>query len=157
MKILPKWGYSSLKIDEEGLAKASGRNLRISPKAAREICRTIRNMQLNEAKRFLQDVIMKKRAVPYRRYNKEVSHKTGLQGWYAGKYPVKAAGELLKILNSLEANAEFKGLNTERLKIIHAAAHRGRLIKRFIQRAFGRSSPRYNILCHVELVVQEKR
>ena len=114
-------------------------------------------MSLDEARQFLQDVIAKKRAVPYRRYNKEVPHRAGLQGWYAGRYPVKAAGELLKILNSLEANAEDKGLDTERLKIIHAAAHRGRMIKRYIQRAFGRSSPRFDKLCHVELAVEERR
>ncbi|MFH0748470.1 MAG: 50S ribosomal protein L22 [Candidatus Bathyarchaeota archaeon] len=154
---MPNWGYSSLIIEGEGLAKASGRDLRISPKAAREICRTIRNMKLGEARVFLQDVMTKKRAVPYRRYNKEVSHKTGLQGWYAGKYPVKAAGELLKILNSLEANADFKGLDIEKLEIIHAAAHRGRFMKRYIQRAFGRSSPKFDILCHIELAVKEKR
>ena len=154
---MPKWGYSSLILDEEGVAKASGRDLRISPKAAREICKTIRNLRLDEARRFLQDVIDMKKPVPYRRYNKKVGHKTGIQGWCAGRYPVKAARELLKILNSLEANAEDQGLDVERLKIIHAVAHRGRLIKRYIPRAFGRSSPRFNILCHVELAVEEVR
>jgi len=154
---MPKWGYSSLKLDEVGLAKASGRDLRISPKAAREICRSIRSMSLDEARRFLQDVVKKKRPVPYRRYNKEVPHRAGIQGWYAGRYPVKAAEEILKILDSLEANAEVKGLYVEKLKIIHASAHRGRIIKRYISRAFGRSSPRYNTLCHVEFAVEEMR
>ena len=137
--------------------KASGRDLRISPKAAREICEAIRGMELDAARRFLQDVIDKKRPVPYRRYKKEVSHKAGIQGWYAGRYPVKAAAEILKILNSLEANADDRGLDTERLKIIHAAANRGRLIKRYIPRAFGRSSPRFDKLCHVELAAEETR
>ena len=154
---MPNWGYSSLKIDEEGIAKASGRDLRISPKAAREICRTIRGMSLNEVRRFLQDVIAKRTAVPYRRYNKEVPHRAGIQGWYSGRYPVKAAGVLLKILNGLEANAEDRGLDTERLKLIHAVAHRGRFIKRYIPRAFGRSSPRFDQLCHVEFAVEERR
>lgn len=154
---MPKWGYSSLRVDEEGSAKASGRDLRISPKAAREICRAIRDMRLEEARQFLQDVMAKKRPVPYRRYNKEVSHKRGIQGWYAGKYPVKAAGELLKILGSLEANAEVKGLDMERLKITHAAAQRGRFMKRYIPRAFGKSSPRFDMLCHVEFAVEEAR
>jgi len=154
---MPKWGYSSSRLDEEGVVKASGRDMRISPKAAREICKTIRDMRLEEARRFLQDVIEKKRAVPYRRHKKEVSHKAGIQGWYAGRYPVKAARELLEILNGLEANAEDRGLDTERLKIIHAAAQRGRLVKRYIPRAFGSSSPRFDKLCHVELVAEETR
>jgi large subunit ribosomal protein L22 len=152
---MPNWGYSSLELDEVGRAKASGRDLRISPKAAREICNAIRNMRLNKARRLLEDVVEKRRAVPYKRHNKKVGHKAGIQGWDAGRYPVKAAAEILKILSSLEANAADLGLDVERLKIIHAAAQRGRLMKRYIPRAFGRSSPHFNMLCHVELAVME--
>lgn len=152
---MPKWGYSSLQLDDVGIAKASGRDLRISPKAAREICRTIRSMEIDAARVLLQDVIEKKRPIAYRRYKKEVPHRRGVPGWYAGRYPVKAARELLKVLNSLEANAQNLGFDVERLKIIHAVAHKGRLIKRYTPRAFGRSSPRFDKLCHVELAVEE--
>lgn len=152
---MPNWGYSSLKLDERGVAKASGRDLRISPKAAREICDAIRHKRLNNARRLLEDVVKKRRAIPYKHHNKKVGHKAGIQGWDAGRYPVKAAAEILKILGSLEANAEDVGLDVERLKIIHAAAQRGRLMKRYIPRAFGRSSPSFNTLCHVELAVME--
>ena len=154
---MPNWGYSSLRLDEEGRAKASVRDMRISPKAAREICGAIRNMRLDEARQFLQDVMDKKRPIPYRRFDKKVSHKAGIQGWYAGRYPVKAAQNIQRILNSLEANAEAKGMDTERLKIIHSAAHKGRALKRYVQRAFGRSTPKFEVLCHVELAVEEMR
>ncbi len=152
---MPKLGYSSLKLKDEGITKASGRDMRISQKAAREICRVILDMRLDAAKQFLQGVIEKKTPVPYRRYSKKVSHKTGIQGWYAGRYPVKSAQEMLKILDSLEANAIDRGFDTERLKIVHAATQRGRSIKRYIPRAFGRSSPKFDTLCHVELAVEE--
>lgn len=155
VKLMPKWGYSSLRLNEVGVVKASGRDMKISPKAATEICSAIRNMRLDNAKRFLQDVMDKKRPVPYRHYKKKVGHKAAIQGGYAGRYPVKASREVLKILNGLEANAEDRGFDTERLKIIHAAAHRGRIIKRYIPRAFGRSSPKNNVLCHVELAAEE--
>ena len=154
---MPKWGYSSNRLDSDEIAKASGRDLKISPKAAREICKTISKMKLDQAKRFLQDVIDKKRVVPYRRHKKEVSHKSGIEGWYAGRYPTKAAKEILKVLDSLEANAEVKNLDAERLKIVHAAAQRARVVKRFIPRAFGRSSPSFDQLCHVEFIVEEVR
>ena len=154
---MPKWGYSFTKFEADEIAKASGRDLRISPKAAREICKTISQMKLDDAKRFLQDVINKKRAVPYRRHKKEVSHKAGIDGWYAGRYPVKAAKEILRVLDSLEANAETKNLDIERLKIVHAAAQRARVIKRYIPRAMGRSSPSFDQLCHVEFAVEEVR
>jgi len=151
---MPKWGYSATTSVEEG-ARASGRDLRVSPKAAREICNSIRHMRLGEARRFLQDVIDMKRPVPYRRHKKKVSHKAGLDGWYAGRFPVKASKEILRVLNCLEANCEEQGLDVERLRIIHAAAQRARVLKRFVPRAFGRSSPNYDHLCHVELIAQE--
>lgn len=152
---MPKWGYSFKETEPEIMVKASGRDLKISPKAAREICGAICTMNFEGARRFLQDVMDKKRPVPYRRYKKKVSHKTGLMGWYAGRYPVKAAFEIMKILNGLEANAEDKGLYVENMKIIHAAAQRARIIKRYMPRAFGRSSPDFNQLCHVELIAKE--
>ena len=61
----------------------------------------------------------------------------------------------MRVLEGAEANAEYKGLDMENLRIIHASAYPGMKIKRFIQRAFGRSSPRFNTLTHVELVLEE--
>lgn len=151
---MPKWGYSATTSMGEG-ARASGRDLRISPKAAREICNSVRHMKLDETRRFLQDVIDMKRPVPYRHHKKKVPHKAGLDGWYAGRYPVKAAKEILKVLNSLEANCEGQDLDVERLRIVHAAAQRARVLKRFVPRAFGRSSPNYDRRCHVELIAAE--
>ncbi len=142
-------------LDPDKTAIASGRDLRISPKAAREICKTILHMKLYEAREYLQDVIDKKRPVPYRRYKRKVAHRRGLGGFYAGRYPVRAASEIIKILDAAEANATFKGLDPERLKIVHAAAQRARKIRGYIPRAFGRASPRNDVLCHIELVVEE--
>jgi large subunit ribosomal protein L22 len=129
--------------------------LRIKPKIAREICHSIKGMKLEEAKTFLNDVIDKKRAVPYYRYRGKTPHRKGLLGHDAGRYPEKAAGEILKILDSVEANAEFKGLYADRLRIVHMAAHRGRVIRKFIPRAFGRASPYYKHLTHIEVAVEE--
>jgi large subunit ribosomal protein L22 len=154
---MPEWEYSVVGLDPDRTAKASGRDLRISPKAAREVCETIRHMSIENARSFLQEVIDKRRAVPYRRHKKEVSHKSGIEGFYAGRYPVKVARAFLNILDSAEANADFKGLDTERLKIVHIAAQRARKIKRYIPRAFGRSSPSHDLLCHVEVVVEEAK
>ncbi len=150
---MPEWGYSITDLDPTTTAKASGRELRISPKAAREICATIKGMMLEEAKEFLRQVIAKKKAVPYRRYKKKLPHRRGLRG--AGRYPVKAAKKILEVLESAEANADYKGLDLERLKIIHSAAYPGAKIKRYMPRAFGRVSPRFETLCHVEIVLEQ--
>ena len=75
---------------------------------------------------------------------------------YVNRNPLLKKGvEVLKILDSVEANAEFKGLFADRLKIIHIAAHRGRVIRKFIPRAFGRASPYFKHLTHIEVAVEE--
>ena len=152
---MPKWGYSITDMDLEKTAKASGRELRVSHKHAREVCNTIKGMKLDQAKDYLKQVILKKKAVPFRRFNKKVGHRHGLEKAFSGRYPVKAAQQILGVLEGVEANAEYKGLDMERLRIIHASAYPGMKIKRFIPRAFERSSPRFNTLSHVELVLEE--
>jgi len=152
---MPSWKYSVQGLDPDRTAIASGRDLKISPKAAREICRYIRGMMLEKAKDRLQEVIDLKRPIPYFRHGKKVAHRGGVEGFDAGRYPEKAAGEILKLLEAVESNAEFKGLYTDRLKIAHIAAHRARVIKKYIPRAFGRSSPYFDRLTHVEVAVEE--
>ncbi len=152
---MPSWKYSIQGLDPDRTAIASGRDLRISPKAAREICHYIKGMRLDKAKDTLQEVVELKRPVPYRRHKKKVAHRKGVEGFDAGRFPQKAAGEILKLLDSVEANAEFKGLYTDRLKIIHIAAHRARVIRNYIPRAFGMSSQYFNHQTHIEVDVDE--
>jgi large subunit ribosomal protein L22 len=152
---MPKWGYSVTDMEPDKTAKASGRELRVSHKHAREVCKTINGMKLEQAKDYLQQVILKKKAVPFGRFNKHVPHRHGMDFGFAGRYPVKTAQAVLKILEGAEANAEYKGLDIEQLKIVHSSAYPAMKIKRFIPRAFGRSSPRYNTLTHVEIVLEE--
>jgi large subunit ribosomal protein L22 len=152
---MPSWKYSVQGLDPDRTAIASGRDLRISPKASREICRYIKGMRLDKAKEALQEVVELKRPIPYRRHKKKVAHRKGVEGFDAGRFPQKAAVAVLKLLDSVEANAEFKGLYTDRLKIIHIAAHRARVIRNYIPRAFGRSSPYFHHLTHIEVAVEE--
>jgi large subunit ribosomal protein L22 len=152
---MPSWRYSIKGLDPDRTAIASGRDLRISPKAAREICRYLRGMSLQRAKEILKEVMDLKRPIPYYRHRKKIPHRRGVEGFASGRYPVKAAREILKVLEAAEANAEFKGLYAERLRIIHIAAHRGRIIKDYIPRAFGRSSPSFQHLTHIEVAVEE--
>jgi len=110
---------------------------------------------LPNARSFLEDVASMKIPVAFRRYKLKVGHKSQLQGFPSGRFPQKTAKEILGVLDNLEANAEFKGLDAEKIKIIHAVAHRGRKIKGYTPRAHGRSSPSLNTLTHIELVAGE--
>jgi large subunit ribosomal protein L22 len=155
---VPKWGYSITEeeLDPEKTVKASGREVRVSHKHAREICKTIKGMMLTRAKQYLRDVMAKKKPVPFTRFKKKAGHRHGMEKAYAGRYPVKAAEHVLKILEGAEANAENKGLDTERLRVIHASAYPGMKVKRYMQRAHGRATPRFQILCHIEIALEEK-
>jgi large subunit ribosomal protein L22 len=155
---MPKWGYSIIEeeLDPEKTAKASGREIRVSHKHAREVCKTIKGMMLTKAKTYLRDVMEKRKAVPFRRYKKKLGHRHGVEKAFAGRYPVKTAQQILHVIEAAEANAENKGLDVDRLRILHAAAYQGMKIKRFMPRAHGRTSPRYETTTHVEIVLEEK-
>jgi large subunit ribosomal protein L22 len=156
---MPNWGYSFVeqKYDSERIAKASGRDLRIKPKHAREVCATIKGMKVEQAKEFLEKVIQLKQSVPFRRHKKKLPHRKDLKQfkWYGGRYPQKTAARIYEILSAVESNGEYKGLDIDMCRIIHAAAHHGRIIKRYIERARGRSTAKYKHLSHVELVIYE--
>ena len=155
---MPKWGYSIIEeeLDPEKTAKASGREIRVSHKAAREVCKSIKGMTLTNAKKYLRDVIEKKKAVPFRRYKKKLGHRHGIEKTFAGRYPVKTSQQILRVVEGAEANAENKGLDLDRLRILHAAAYPGMKIKRFTPRAHGRASPKYETTTHIEIVLNEK-
>jgi large subunit ribosomal protein L22 len=155
---VPKWGYSITEeeLDPEKTVRASAREVRVSHKAAREVCGTIKGMMLAKAKQYLRDVMVKKRPVPYRRFTKKLGHHHGLEKAFVGRYPIKAAKYVLKVLEGAEANAENKGLDIDRLRIIHASASQGMKVKRYKPRAQGRATPKFEILCHIEIALEEK-
>ncbi|MFX1558860.1 MAG: 50S ribosomal protein L22 [Promethearchaeota archaeon] len=156
---MPTWGYSfqEERYDLDRLAKASGRDLRIKPKHAREICAVLKGMNLDQAKTFLENVIQLKQSVPFRRYKKKQAHRKDLKAfkWYAGRYPQKTAARIYEIIAAVESNAEYKGLDVDLCRIIHIAAQRGRIIKRNIERARGRSTAKNRHLTHLEIVIYE--
>lgn len=149
---MPHHSYS---LELEGpVAKAYGRELRISRKHAVEICRAIKGKTLEEAKKFLEDVKNKRRPVPFRVHNKKLGHRRGCGG--AGRYPVKAAREILKVLENAEANALYKGLNVEKLRVVHACAKKGIVIPNYLPRAFARATPYNQELTNVEIILKEE-
>jgi large subunit ribosomal protein L22 len=155
---MPEWGYSTAQMDPDRMVKASGRDLRISPKEAREICDVINDMEVDAAMKYLELVIKKKEAVPYRRFNSNVPHHRELSGRFgipSGRYPINACTEILKVLKNAKSNAENKGLDTEKLRISHACAQAAMRLKNYIQRAHGRSSPYFHPLTHVEIILEE--
>lgn len=152
---MPQFAYSFQGFDPAIHVRASGRELDISPKAAREVCNRIGGMTLSAAISLLEDVEEMKAAIPFRRHKLKVGHRSELVGFPSGSYPVKSARVVLSVLRNLQANCEFKGLDPERVELIHASAKAGRVVKDFVPRAHGRSSPNHHVLVHVEFVGRE--
>ncbi len=156
MILMPEFSYSFHNFEKNKHVRASLRETQISHKHAREVALAVRGMYLNKAREFLENVVSLKQPVAYRRYKIQVGHRSGLQGFPAGRFPVKTSKEFLRLLDNLEANAEYKGMDLDRLRLIHLSAYPGVKIKRFTPRAHGRNSPKINTLVHVEVVGMEK-
>jgi large subunit ribosomal protein L22 len=143
------YNYSTKRYDKENMAKVVGRSLPISTKFCVEICNFIRYKTTSEAKRILQEVIEGKRAIPFKIFKRDLSHKRKIG---AGRYPKKAADEIMKLLESVEANAQFKGLNTSNLRIAHINAHLASRPWRY-----GRQRRRKAKRTHIEIIVEENK
>jgi large subunit ribosomal protein L22 len=146
----------SQKISGDNIAKAKANELNMSPKHSIEIATFIRHQRVNDAIAYLNDVVGLKKAIPFRRFNRNVAHKRGLPGnWDAGRYPVKASKAYIRVLESVKKNAEYIGLDTDNLEIIHVSANRGRAQKSFFPRAMGRATPKVRETVNLEIVVRE--
>jgi large subunit ribosomal protein L22 len=129
-------------------AKAIGKNMRVSWKHCTEIGRFISDDSVEKAKEKLEKVIEKDLAVPATKFDSDAGHQKG-QG--KARYPVKAAEEVLELLESAEGNAEHEGLNPAALQIDEFITNQGPSF-RTPKRHRGRSIKS----AHVKIIVGER-
>ncbi|MFB6145059.1 MAG: 50S ribosomal protein L22 [Candidatus Nanohaloarchaea archaeon] len=129
-------------------AKAVGKNIRVSWKECTEIGRFIKGDSVEKAKNKLERVVEKELSVPYTKFNSDAGHKSG---GGPGGYPVKAAEEMLQLLESAEFNAENEGLNTASLEVQNVIINQG---PRF--RTPKRHRGRKIKSAHIKIIVGEK-
>jgi len=146
--------YSQKLEDESKLAKGMGVGLNMSFKHSVTVCDRIRNMELSKAINLLELVILKERPIPFKRFRTGVGHRRGDGKETIAKYPKKAASEVLKVLRNVEANADYKGLDTEKLKLTHIEAHKGARRRRIKPR--GRWKLWRTELVHIQAIAKEK-
>ena len=141
--------YATKEYNNENMARVVGRSLPISTKKSVEVCNFIRNKTTSQAKEILQRVINKKQAIPFRIYTKDLGHKRGIG---PGRYPKNVAIEINNLIEAVEANAQFKGLNTSDLQIKHICAHMASRPWRY-----GRKRRRKAKRTSIEIIVEEKK
>ena len=131
---------------QEHTATARVLNAPISTKQSAEISNALRFHSTLFAKKYLEEVIGLNRAVPFVRSTKDMGHKAGMS---SGRFPIKAAKEFLRLVKSVEANAQAKGLNAGSLKIIKLVPN-----KASIPQGAGRQG-RGTKRTHLEIQVEE--
>src|SRR3989344_7119132 len=104
------------------MAIVNARSLSISTKISVEICNYIRHKNLKKVRIDLNKILEHKIALPVKRFNMDLGHKPGIS---SGSYPQNATKQFISLLDSLEKNAENKGLNTTNLFISLAKADMG--------------------------------
>lgn len=105
-------------------ATANSYNLPISTKKSVEVASFVRGRKLSQAKMLLSKVLEKKVAVPFKRYNMDTPHRKG-KGIAAGRFPQNVTKYFLVLMNTVEANAQDKGLDTNSLMIKEVKANQG--------------------------------
>lgn len=138
-------------------ARTAGYDLRVHFKNTRETAATIKGMLVEDAIRFLKDVINKKTCIPFRRFNGGVG-RTGqakVYGVTQGRWPVKSCKYILNLLNNLIANAEGKDLSIDLLRICHIVVNRARPGRRRTYKAHGRINPYMSSPCHIQIIAKE--
>lgn len=141
-------GYTFRNYDQEHMARAIGMALPISFKQSVEISRYIKNKNVNDVKNILQNVIEKKLAIPFKTFIFDLGHKKKIG---PARYPKNTSKEFVKLIETVEANAQFKGLKTSNLVIVHISAHKAAKTWHY-----GRHSRRKMKRTNVEIVVEDK-
>lgn len=127
-------------------AVVNARDVPLSKKHCMALCNLIRGGKIEKAIHDLREVMNMKRAVPMKG---EIPHRKG--NIMSGRYPVKAAGHFVKLLNQLSANATNNDVDLEEAIIECIANQASRPYKRFGTMKFKRS--------HVtlRLVIKDKK
>jgi len=126
-----------------------------SPKSGRNVAIAVKGLTVAKAKKLLEEVVALKTPIAFPVRHRKIHHRRGT-GFGPGKYPKKTAACFLKVLASAEANAEYKGLDKERLVISHASAYQGTVNQAFTPRAQGRATPHYDRMCNFEVILAQQ-
>jgi len=156
---MPKSEYQFKDFNEKITAKALSKNQPISLKYSTEICREIKGKPVKKVLAFLQRIADKEEFLPLRKYRKKVAHRKGEAKSFTktGRYPVKAAKTFIKLIESAKANAVYKGLDEEKLIVLHAFASQGYSRRKMQPKGRIAGKIRKAKATHIEVVLLEAK
>ncbi len=109
-------------------------------------------MKIEEAKKYLEEIIAIKRALPTVYHKGKRAHQKASG---PASFPKKAAKYMLETVKNAENNAEYKGFDTENMKIAHISAYTGRMLKGMMPRAHGRATDKNKYTTDIEIILEE--
>ncbi|PSP55070.1 50S ribosomal protein L22 [Halobacteriales archaeon QS_1_67_19] len=145
----------SVDADPDTTAKGMLRERHMSHKHSKAIAREIKGMTAAEAREYLQQVIDGEQSVPFKQHNSGVGHRSDIDGWDAGRFPEKASGAFLDLVENVVNNADQQGFDGEEMEIMHVAAHKVGEVEGRKPRAMGRATAWNTPEVDVELVLKE--
>jgi len=158
MKKNYNFDFTALKSEKQ-IAKGMALNKPISTKYATELCREINGKNVSKAETFLNNIVAKKEFLPLRKYNIQVAHRKGAakSNVKSGRYPRNTALVFLDLLQDVKANADYKGLDADKLFVLHSFASMG--FRRFSHQPKGHigGKSRRKKSTHVEIIVRERK
>merc|ERR1712203_476167 len=141
-------------------SKAKCTDLRVHFKNTRESAMAIKKMGLDQAKRYLEDLLEHKRVIVFRRFcggvgrTAQAKNEGSTNG--QGRWPKKTVKVLLDLLRNAESNAENKGLDMDSLFVSHIQVNRAQKGRRRTFRAHGRINAYMSSPAHMELFLTER-
>lgn len=113
----------SFNADRSNMVFASMSDINASFKDLCAVCDAIRYRRVDAAMRILDEVANGEMPIVYRRHNRYMGARHELKGG-TGRYPMKCAGIVMKVLANASANAKNTGYDPESMHVIHACANK---------------------------------
>ena len=149
--------YAKKPVLSDKAAHACRRDTPAHFKNTHEAGNAIRGRTIENAKRYLNDVLAHKRCIPIRKHKSHVG-RTGQAtefGVTQGRWFDKSVRFLLELIKNLEANAKAKQLDIKKLVLTHVQVNRAPKGRRRTFRAHGRVTPYLSSPCHIEMFAEE--
>ncbi|MBI5051517.1 50S ribosomal protein L22 [Candidatus Micrarchaeota archaeon] len=146
------YSYAIPEEKKEHYAMARAEDLEASYKDLTQVCGRLRKKSVKHALSLLEKASNMEIPILFKKFNTKLAHRRELGG-SQGRYPQKAAGVVLEVLNSAIANAKVKGLNEDMI-IVHILANG--------KHSYPRMSPKGKRVRHhyatsrIEIVLKEK-
>lgn len=151
--------YQVQKLRPSKTAKAMMKNKPVSLKYSLEVISNIKGKTVKKSLAFLNRILNKEEFLPLRTYKKKVAHRKGDSKGMStiGRYPIRTIKAFIELLETVRANADYKGLDSDNLLITHMFASQGFQRASFQSqgRIAGKRRKRKSV--HLEIVVQEAK